>query len=517
MVKPANIPASLKRLFRGQEKIKVPEAEKWKTWFSSPLVQNSKLILARAGEVDFDSQILDVQMEESSLLLIIDRLLPTPDLDFWTGNVTFDARNTYIEDGIEVTTTFRTSIVDRYENEGRDVIILGSLQEIEVASEEYVAQLGAAHELELWMFWYDDWIQVNLEAITVSRFLFAAELEHEFDISPDGVAVPQARLVMEKDGPEIPMQLHLFRRQSGEFEAKLEKIDGIARQKLISIIEEIWRIAAGLSTRSIDKSKNLGYRSGSYDALAEAFKPHIVFLGDDQSWIDRLEKFGPVRTVAGMSPEAVAASVRKLRCDLVVGDGDIWGEEAIKVERVLRSTRKLSQIPRIWLVSAESLTEPKFDFVNFGAFDVINRSEAESKSTRWLNWCLQGDSIGSGAGLAVITNDPRVRYRLGRLLGSASIKVLPCDRPEGMLQFLQETNPKWVLLDGSGFYEDVDAMLNISLQWSKPSGASLFCMVKSIQPDRAVDWLQRGVKDIILMDPSLEEAAERIREKSLGI
>ena len=509
------IPESLRRFLRLKRQSNENDLSRWQGWFEDPLKKKGRLTLVRAGEDVYNSTILQARIENGKLVIVVDRLLPQPEDQFWHEQVTFAGKLAYIEAGIEVITTFRASVGERVEVEECEALELMDITELKVTSEEYLACLGEGYGVELWLHWFGDWVKLFPPCMTVSRFLF--DYEFEEGVGADGYAVPQARLILEPNGPEIPVQVHLYPRKKPKYEVQIEKIDGIAHQKMISIVEEIWRTASVLSQRRLGQREVLGYRSREFGTFSDVFKPHIVLLSKDQTWKTRLEQFGVVYCIDSLVLETVADSVNSHRCDLVVGDEEVWGEHGIQVERLLRSTKRMRNIPRIWLHSGKKQRWGKQDIIDFGAFDLVFRNESSEETRQWVSWVLGGASIGEGEVLSLFTTNPRIRYRLGVALAKCNIQVVAFNQRAGFTHFLEDHYPRWILLDGESYGTEADMILGRILQWSEGRVCEVMMLVRTVDQEHVVSWRRAGVCDIVMLDASLRQAASRIGALIQGV
>ncbi|HEB84434.1 MAG TPA: hypothetical protein ENI92_05470, partial [Bacteroidetes bacterium] len=278
------------------------------------------MTLVRAGSESYTTSLLKaVRDDEGALRLVVDRLLPEPDEDFWTGSTTLHGSLVTFDAGVEVTIGFRASVGGRIELDSTPAVELVGITDVTSSAREYIANLGDAHPVELGMIWFGEWVQVTPTQASVSRLFFDAELDEE--IGPDGYAVPKAALKLASDAPDVAVQLQLYRRGRPSFEAKIEKIDGIAKQTLVSLIESIWQVSSGLAQRKEKAiTKEIGYRSTVHDHLAEAFQQRIVLLAREPGWERRLEEFGKVVRVGETREQSIVEAVSEGRCDLILGD-----------------------------------------------------------------------------------------------------------------------------------------------------------------------------------------------------
>jgi len=530
-----NLSTSLQRLLKRSQEEADPSATNWVSWFSEPRVKKGFLGLQRGGRESFVSSILAAQLEGESPVLLVDTLLPTPEPDFYHEPVTLFCEARVFDSGIEEITTFTASVGETVDLDGKPALKLGDLLDLKKTAQEYIAAPGDAFQVELGMIWFGEWKEIAPRQLTVSRLFFELELEGE--IGPDGYAVPRASLRLGSDSPEIPIQLTIKRLRGGGFEAIIEKMDSLARQKLTALVEEIWRIDCGLSQRRVRGGRSeVGYRTNQHDPLASVFEPHILFLTEDERWSTLLAAKGEIRSVAEDSLEAVSEAVAEGRCDLLVGDKERWGDRAIRVERLLRSVSKFRDIPRIWitstppkhdLFSVDGETESDetssgeaaaadLDLVDYGAFDLIPRSMKDSEIDRHVSWALGGTELGQGQTLCLISQDNRLKYRLGLALASQSVRFFWFSRLEGLVPMLDKQHPRWVLLDSVTFEVEMDALLARATAWTASNGGDVFVLSRGASEGKIRTWLKHGADDIVLLDPSLRQTARRLHNRLSG-
>ena len=525
--------ASLQRLLKRPAEGEEVSSTNWSVWFKLPHVKKGHLQLQRGGEQLFSSTVLDVREQQDGLILVVDTLLPSPEESFYSEPVTLFGELRAFDAGIEEITTFTAAVGDRIEFDGKPALELHDLLDLKRTTHEYVADLADAYTVEAGLIWFGEWIDIQPRQITVSRLFFDADLEGS--IGPDGYAVPKASLRLSKDSPEIPVQLTIKRQRGGGFEGVIEKLDSLARQKLTAIVEEVWRIAAGLSQRRIHGERSdIGYRSTAHDALASAFKPHIVLLGNDERWATLATSKGELRTVNELTLEAVSDSIGEGRCDLIIGDLDLWDDRAIRVERLLRSVSRFRDIPRIWFTSSppahdlmlegepdatEETTEGEpenLDLVDYGAFDLVSRTMKDSEIDRRLVWALGGSDIGQGKRCLLVSQESRLRYRLGLALSQRGTRFSSFNRLEGLVPLLQKQMPRWILLDTISFEVEMEALLSRCKAHVQEHGGEVIVLSRGASEERIRTWLKDGARDIVLLDPSLRRAAWRLYQRIHG-
>ncbi|MFH0882312.1 MAG: hypothetical protein V2A56_04935 [bacterium] len=511
---------SLQRLLSRGEEGSVGN-EDWIAWLTSPLARKGHLTLTRAGEEVFTSLPLAAHRDgNGGIVLIVDSLLPTPSEEFWHEPVTLHGRLVAFEDGIEQIVTFTASVGERIEHESRPAVELINLLDLERTAHEFVADLSGSRTIELGLIWFGEWVSVQPSRVSISRIFFDETLDGE--IGPDGYAVPKATLKIEADGPEVPVRLQLLRARGHGHEAVIEKIDGVARQKLAGIVEETWRVASGLSQRREKSQQEIGYRSRDHDVLAEAFTPRTVLLGTDKRWKELLRELGEVTVVSSTDLDAVSEAVSETRTDLILGDADLWGRDAVRVERLLRSVAKFRTIPRLWISSepeqsyADGDAEKSRDLVDFGAWDLLNRNSSDQEAHHRLRWAISGDALGEGTTALLVSTDSRMRYRLALGVASPSLRLIAFSRREGLLPTLEKRKPRWVLLDANSFEVEVDSMLNATLNWAGTAKAKVIVLSRGASQAQVTKWMKAGASDIVLTDPSLRQAVERLQHRLYG-
>lgn len=508
---------SLQRLLK-RESEPLHSPTDWLAWFSSPLARKSHLKLTRAGEETFTSLPLAARNdEENGLVLVVDSLLPTPPEQFWHEPVTLHGRLVAFDAGVEEIVTFTASVGERIELEGRPAVELNRLIDLERQTHEYVAELPSKHDIELGLIWFDEWVQATPGRISVTRLFFDDPLEGE--IPPDGYAVPKATLRLERSGPEVPVKLQLFRGRGRGYEAQIEKIDGVAKQQLATVVEEIWRVASGLSQRRNEGAREVGYRSREHDPLAGAFTPRMVLLGADERWKGLLGELGEVAVAGTTDLEQASELITESRTDLILGDADLWGSDAIRVERLLRSVSRLRDIPRIWIADdpekliVEQDAEGSRDLVDFGAYDLLPRGLEEGEALHRLRWAMGGDALGEGTTALLVSADSRMRYRLALGVASPSLRLVAFTRREGLIPTLEKRRPRWVLLDANSFEVEVDEMLGVILGWAGTTRAKVLILSRGADQAKVTRWMKRGASDIVLIDPSLRQTVERLQAR----
>ncbi len=506
----SNIPESVRRFFQKGE-TGPKDVKQWLEWFKEPTVQKGQLTLLHAGEDSYRTQIISAGLDANDqLYLTVDSLLPAP--DFSESTVALHGKLVHYDGGIEVITSFVSTFNGEISHERGNIVQLDAITDLEIESREFLATLPENRQFNLGMIWFGDWVQVKISQSTISRLIFETDLETS--IPPDGYAVPKATLQLEHNGPEIPVKLRIVSRSIPVYEARIEKIDSLAQSKLTAIIEEIWRKETGLTRIRKQEKQDVGYINKAHSSLDDAFKAHILYLGKDTLWRSRLEKHGIVIPFPTLDADRLADKVQELtRCDLVVGDADIWGEEAIRAERVFRSWPKTKDTPRFWFAAPrEGLT----DLCEFGAYDYIDRHEDETTFSQRVAWALSGNTLGRGIGVALVTDNMRLRYRLGLTLASKYRKVTVFPKRGGLLSFLKIRRPMWILLDEALFGRELKHDLEPLSEWAMENGAELLLLVRGADSEKTFDCLKAGVRDIIILDPALHKAAERIAARVYG-
>jgi hypothetical protein len=506
-------------------------------WFKSEPARKGRLDLSRAGEEKFISTIIEAREQAGQLTLIVDQLLPQPEDSFWNEPVSLQSTLTAFDSGMEEIAEFRALVGERIEVGDHLGVELTDVSGLERSSREYIAPVSSSNPVALSFVWMGSWVDVKPKRMTIKRFFFDAELD-EFR-SPEGYTVSQAIVKLEQGGTGVPVRLQLTRGRNGEYEAEITKIESQPRQVLTALIEEIWRTESGLSSRRTTKSvADVGYmkKSGAGEG------PHIMLLSEDENWLEMLNQIGTVNMVSVTGLEALSKSVSESPCDLFIADADLWGDQAIAVERLLRSVSRYRMIPRVWIsghkvgqpwepseihlgygeagkeqINLEESDNVYLDHVDYGAFDLMPRSlPIESAHTR-LRWAMGGDVYGKGLGIMLVTQDARLRYRIGlSFLEEGGIRFTVFKRLEGLVPALQKRKPRWILLDASSFEVEIDALLARAHDWAHRNRGNVIVLARGAEHSRVTQWLKRGAKDIVLLDPSVREAMRRLRARVLG-
>ncbi|MCB2210959.1 hypothetical protein KQI52_02475 [bacterium] len=506
-------------------------------WFNSEPARKGRIDLSRAGEDRYVTSLMDVREEDDELLLIVDQLMPKPAAAFWEETVSLQGSLAAFDAGMEEIAEFRALVGERVEFNEHDCVELREIADLQRSRKEYVAMLASNHPAALSFVWYGSWRDVKPKRMTINRFFFDAELE-EFN-SPDGYGISQAMLKLEKNGQGLPVRLRITRARNGEFEAELEKIDSNGRQLLTAAIEEIWRTEAGLSQkRTSTVTSDVGFRKRQ----PEDNRPPIILLSDDDGWAEILDQIGRVIQLHQADLEELSTTVSENPCDLFVADADLWGSKAVTVERLLRSVSRYRMLPRLWITSEETGqpwemsdvvlgsagNEPPpdvenpdempemLDHVDYGAFDLISRDLPEEQVLERVRWAMNPDAFGKGEGIFLVTQDARIRYRLGlAFLHEHGIRFSHFKRLEGLVPALDKRKPRWILLDASSFEVEIDSILARASEWTQRNRGHVVVLVRGVEHARVTHWLKRGARDIVLMDPSLREAMRRLRSRIL--
>jgi len=506
----------------------------WIRWFKNPLLQQGRLTLVRGGEDTFITQVLDVRSEGEGINLIVDRLLPLPDFDPNSEVVQFHANLIYMDAGMQVTTTFRAILAGTARHGKYEAVLLSDIVDLEVDSAEYIAELSDNSGIKLSLFIMGEWIKITPEHASINQIFFREKLD--LKIGADGIAIPKASITLEDDDTKIPVQLQMYRFTSPEYVVKIEKIDSVARTMIVKIIEEIWKIDCGLSSRSKKKREApVGYRSESHDIHAEAFEPHIFFLGEDEEWTEHLKEKGIVEIISTDQSSEVLEKIAGKRCDLVVGDADYWEKGALEVERTLRSQSKIRNIPRIWIADdpyktfmeevkqtdsddQSSEENNQRDLLDFGAFDIICRNDWDNKTQIRLDWALgivkdAGDIeyVEASPLTVMVTTNSRVRYRIGLMLLENKLKFEVLNTQKRLLSRLQDIKADKVVLDMSGLDASPEVVLEPLLRRARKGEYEVMLLVRSAKGEEVFDWMKTGVSDISILDASLRQTAVRVK------
>ncbi|MFC2170466.1 hypothetical protein ACFLQJ_00645 [Calditrichota bacterium] len=503
----------------------------WVKWFKNPLLLQGKLTLVRAGEDTFATQVLDASSEGKELFIVVDRLLPLPDFDPEKETVQFHATQIYFDSGVQVTTGFRAVYGGNTEHGHYEAVKLEQVRDLEVDSVEYVATLTDNFGIKLSLFFMGEWINIDPAQASVNRLFFNADINAKIGV--DGLAVPKALLVLEKGGAKIPVQFQLFRDQAQGFSAKIEKMDSLARAKLVSIIEEIWKIECGLASRGRQETGGaVGYRSQQHDIHAEAFEPHIYFLGENEEWIERLSEKGIVESSMLDDPREVLENILGKRCDLVVADADLWGEKAVEVERILRSKAKIRDIPRFWIADdplkpldivqgetiVEEQAEVKRDLLDYGAFEILQRSEWSDAIELKFDWAMGGseeiDNIkyNNRHGItALITANSRLRYRIGLTLLEEKLRFEIISRTDRLLSRIEDSGADKVALDMDTLGVSPENILELLLKQARRGNFRVMLLVRAVVGEKLFKWMKAGVSDIAILDASSRQTAVRVK------
>ncbi len=501
-------------------------------WFNSEPARKGRVDLSRAGEERFVSTILDLRSEGGRNTLIIDRLMPEPDDKFWHEPVSLQCKVVAFDAGMEETAEFNAMVGERIQVDEHAGVELCEMSNLERSRREYIAEVPRNSPLDLSFMWFGSWMDVKPKRMSINRFIFDAEIKDFQD--HDGYTISQAIVKLEHSGSSIPVKLNLTLGRNGEFETELTKIDSVARQKLTSMIEEVWRSKSGLTQKRMNPPKEKGYHQRSEESKG----PFILLLSNDDSWGDRLSELGTVIHVPETRLKTVSERIAESPCDLFIADADHWKDNAIAVERLLRSVSRYRKIPRIW-ISDEEIGQPweasginlgnvagedapssesdALDHVDYGAFDLMSRNTEPGVSLARLRWAMGGESFGRGESILLVTQNARLRYRMGLcFLREAGFQFVVFHRLESMVPALDKRQPRWILLDASSFEVEIDAMLARAHEWTQQNRGNVIILARGAAHKRVTQWLKRGARDIILLDPSLRETMRRLRTRIIS-
>ncbi|MBD3167054.1 hypothetical protein GF324_10675 [bacterium] len=512
-VKPG-LPSSLNRLLRRREDAASDDPTHWIEWFSNDALRKGRLDLVRTDEETYATQVLRAETDETGALrLLADRLMPVPDFEEGEA-VSLHGTLIHFEEGLIITTTFSCAPGETVEFEDGEARYLVDLRDLKVESKEYLATISEARAMEIGMIWMGDWKQAPVLQCTITKLMFDAEIEGR--IHADGYAVPRASVTLEPNGPDVPIKARLHRSRNPEFTAVIEKIDAIAKAKLSSIIEEIWRLDTGMQKPPIrEKKEQVGYRDQIKDHLAEAFDPHILYMGRTDAWRVRLQAHGQVMMLTSTTLDTVRERLREIqRCDLVVADAEVWGIEAERAERLLHSTQQFRDVPRLWL-GKPSRALP--DLRGFGAYDMIDPNEGIDAFNGRIDWALRGDSIGEGLVVLLVTENRRIRYFFGLGLAGQHRRVYYYPKKGGLLDQCRKLRPMWVLLDVDLFRRDMETVLPPVSKWCEENGAELILLARGgLSQEQALQWVMLGAKDLVVLDAAMVQAIGRLRTRIYG-
>ncbi len=501
------------------DKLKDFSPREWVKILKTPIKKQSRLTLSRAGEEVYISSLLEAKLNRNKeLVFTVDTLLPQLKIKSDDEIVLLHGKIVYMDMGFEVTYSFRAKVGEKTEFKGFEALVLEDIKDLRLESNEYIADITDIHPMVLALFFEERWNEVYPERISVSRIFFDADLE--LDITPDGLFFPKSLLTLTPGEPEALLSLLLFRRIKPEFEAKIEKIESKEHLRLCEIIEEIWNIESGLSQRRDQYRERVGFRSREHDILADSLREHILFIGNDSIWPEWLTEFGIVKTLATTDHSEIIDELTGKRCDLIVADADYFGLKTISTERKLRDLKKIKDIPRFWIMelkSSENVSEN--DLVDYGAFEMLNRTTWNKPAKSKIEWALkrpENDFVPSApllkTTLILLTDNPRIRYRIGAGLIEKGIEVVSASDFHGLIPYLEKMNLSRAIIDLSSKLFNSQQLIESLLNFCEGGKGKLMILLRSANKDDIVKWANMGIKDIVVMDASLRNAASRAVE-----
>jgi hypothetical protein len=469
-------------------------------------------------KIQFSSKILGIHKAKNNLTLIVDNFVPPPPAELFTKPRQVTAHLVYVEWGYEVSTIFKALVLRKVTVKGNPAVQLGKIEDVRVSLGVHVSSLAKTSNVELGLFVRGQFVEGVATKISLNKIWFRAPLPDDF--RDEGLTIDKASLKLGEAGETLMFSLQAFPERGGGYEGRVLSMEHIS--KLANFIEQRWTNQASRLAAGQQKSDLGGGRSGTVDAskrkVDDYLKPHYFLLGDDQEWVERLNKFGICVPVPEKDTDQVLAKLDEKRCDVIIGDADYWDTDALVLAQLLRSHEKFSQVPLLWIASQENIFAENNgqDLIDLGAFDFLDRTTAEDVLKRKFFWASsKSELIGDGPVLAVVSQDNRQQYRLGMALEMKGISIVKVNTHEtGILAKLLEYDVRWVLIDTVEFDGDVEKMIRGVSEWANRGDdpKTVFLLEVGMSEDEKKLWTAQGVRAVIPYDPSMSEIRKVIHD-----
>ena len=443
----------------------------WTTWLNRRFAKVGMLRISAKdqGDLQFTSKILGVVGGKGASSLIVDNFVPEPDPAFFSKPQKLTLRLMYVEWGFEISTTFEAVAARKVTVKGNPAVELVNIEDLRIRLSVHITSLGPKSGVEMGLFIRGTFTEVHPNKLSLNKIWFGGKLPD--DIGPEGIIVDKASIKLGADEPDMMFKVRAIPERTGDFIGELLEMEHIS--KLANFIEQRWSNQASRLAREsgkIEPGMAAGQASTAPKKVEDYLKPHLFLLGEDEQWVERLNKHGVCVPVPTREVNEVFAKFEESRCDVIIGDADYWDSAALIIAQEVRGHEKYSQVPMFWIAGPDNIFSEANgqDLIDLGAYDFLDRTIPESELEQRFEW-MNPKLLESGNGpiLAIVTPENRQQYRFGLRLRSPEFKVVKINTHEtGVVSRLIETNARWIAIDVNDWGETADRVIMNCLEWS---------------------------------------------------
>ncbi|MBD3165351.1 hypothetical protein GF324_02020 [bacterium] len=492
------------------------EVRNWVEWFQRPIMKMGRVVITAAGSDNYHTRVIGVHVTNSGIeTLMVQTFVPEPPADFWIKQPAILFQTGFVEGGYAVYTSFRGVAKREINFEGQGGVELDNIFLPKVTVQPYELTLPARHNVRIKMKVLGEMHEVKPTQISITNARFKADLPD--DVPEEGFKIEKAVISAGDGTPPIPLTGTIFEGEGEQYEGHVKAPTEDYYKQLAQLVDNNWMHKAQvLIRREKDAHRRmLEDASGAYKK--NLHKTHFFLLSDDDTWEEKLGKYGIVRRIEDVDFEYVHQELTTDRNDLIIVDADLWAEDSIDLARSIQQDKELNRTPLFWFASKESpfLEEKRLELINRGAYDVIDPSRPAEEVARELVWALKHSDMGEGPEIAIITPDLLNMYRLGIALYRSNYKLVKSLTRDNPVSGLNPTDVEWVIIDANGFGKNFPMILKGSLAWArKHKDKGVILLAPFVDKEKAKQWLNEGLVDIIKYKGGDEkEVAERVHNR----
>lgn len=514
-----SIPDTIRPFLMKTDSKGVYAVKDWGAWLNRRFAKLGPLRVTVDGDKSkqYSARILGVISGKGDPRLIISSLVPEVEKEFFDKPHALTIRLIYVEWGFEVTSLFKAVSTRAVSVKGESALEVVQITDLRVSLGTHTLGLSIKTGVEMALFIRGTFTEVKPEKISLNKIWFSGSLPD--DIGPEGVIVDKASLKLGESEPEMMLKLQALPERSGNYVGHLLEMNQISQ--LANYIERRWTNQASRIAAGQEKSDLLAAapKKKQKRVIEEYLRPHLFLLGNDEEWVERLNKFGICVPVPEKESAAVVARLDEKRCDVIIGDADYWNTDALVVSQILRKHEKYSKVPLLWIAGPDNLFSEAGgqDLIDLGAYDYVDRHLPADELQERFQWASPKIiEMGDGPTLAVVSPSDRQQYRFGVALRRDDLRIVKvCAHESGIVSRLVEFDARWILIDSTEFGDKFDSVLRNCLAWATKGKdpRSVMLVEQGASEKEKQDWREKGVNTVIVYDPSLAGIVKVVHER----
>ncbi len=512
-----DLPDEYKPYLKPAKEMNAFDISDWAKWLERPRAKMGKVLVFSSHEQRYETRIAGIKRGRmGDEWLFLEQFEPDPPEEFFVNKPAIVVRSAFVEHGYVVGTSFPAKPKGPATIDKVGGVLVDDVFRPRAVLKPHIMPLPSDTASTADLVLKGKTETLKLAAIGINRVRLHGTLD--FTVGSDGVSINKMILrLKEGESRTITVKALMKSIEYNRHEAVFTFIEEEDIEFLQRWVDEQWSAKVEKQERRRADAKRREHEASTGEYLKHLHKTHFFLLSDNERWGKMLGELGVVRHLADKDLAYLREELQEERCDFLLADADHWGARALEIAEMLHNSKEFGDFPVFWLSSDAKFaqTEAGRKLLELGAYDILSRMMVKQSFVPVLKWTLKDKQLGAtGNSMIVISPNQRQQYRLGMELKRHGMKIIKAVTREQPLSHLNEHLPRWILVDAVGIGSGYDMILNPCLSWATKSSKKrdVFLMTAEIDQEAAIQWMTKGLTDIILYDPVTTKPMDRLQE-----